>query len=132
MSVIEEAIRNKLLNDANVSALVGTRIYTNEIPQKPTYPVILYEQINSERDFTMQGPSGIVTTSIQIRAYDSNYSGVKDLTTKIRQVLNGLTETILGVNIFGIFLQNESDEYDEDLEINSTILDYSISHDEVL
>ena len=132
MSFIEEAIRNKLLNDANVSALVGTRIYASELPQKPTYPVLIYERLDSERDFTMQGPSGFVESTVQIRVYAETYAQVKDLSTKTRQALNGLTEIVLGVNILGIFLQGDSDEFDEDLDVNSAILDYTINHDEVV
>ena len=118
MSVIEEAIRDKLLNDSAVLALVSTRIYASELPQKPTYPAIIYEHVDSERDFTMEGPSGFVTTTMELRVYASSYSGVKDLATKIRQVLNGASETVLGIKILGIFLQNESDDFDEDLDVN--------------
>ena len=132
MSIVEEAVRDKLLSDSAVSALVSERVYASELPQKPTYPAIIYEHVDSERDFTMEGPSGFVTTTMEIRVYASSYSGVKDLATKIRQVLNGLDDMILGVKILGIFLQNESDDFDEDLDVNISILDYSVNHDEVV
>lgn len=132
MSDIEEAIRDKLLNDANVSALVGTRIYSSELPQKPTYPALIYERVDSERDFTMEGPSGFVESTFQIRVYAESYQEAKDLSNKTRQALNGLSEIVLGVRIHAIFLQSDSDEFDDDLEINSAILDFTVNHDETL
>ena len=132
MSIIEEAIRDKLLDDSAVSGLVGTRIFANELPQKPTYPALVYEKVDAERDFTMEGPSGFVITTIEIKAYAKSKSGVKDLETKIRQALNGKTAIVLGVKIQGIFLENEGDDFDEDLDLDITIQEFSVKHDEVV
>ena len=132
MSVIEEAVRWKLVNVAGVSALVSTRVYSSELPQKPTYPAVIYERVDSQRDYTLSGPSGFVTSTFQLRAYAETYGGAKTLAVKIRQSINGMEGTILGVRLLGVFLQSESDEFDDELQNNSVLLDYTINHDEVL
>ena len=54
IEMIETAIRYILVNDTTVKAIT-TRCYPVNIPQTPTYPLILYTQISGHRDHTLRG-----------------------------------------------------------------------------
>ena len=132
MSEIEEAIKSKLLAVTDVSALLGTRFYVNELPQKPTYPAVIYEISEQERDETMEGPSGLVKTSFEFTVYDDDYSGLRDLVTKIRRGMDFERSIILGITLFSTFLETAPTFFDDDLEVNSAVMSFSVWHDEVV
>ena len=76
-----------LKNDAEVAALVGTRIYPNIVPQRATFPVVVYNQISSERTSVMGRDTGSVDSTWQLDAYAQTYAGARELAVEVRKAL---------------------------------------------
>jgi len=76
-----------LKNDTEVAALVGTRIYPNIVPQRATFPVVVYNQISSERTSVMGRDTGTVDSTWQIDVYAQTYAGARELAVGVRKAL---------------------------------------------
>ena len=127
---VEKVIYSKLSGDSDVSGLVSTRIYPVNLPQKPTYPAIVYTRISGERTYSFDGASGLTSQRFQIDSFASTYSGAKDLSNKIRSAINGFRGTVSGIFVQGIFLENDSDIFDDDFNIYRVSCDYFIHYKE--
>lgn len=54
---IATAIRERLLDLAPLTALVSTRVYVDELPQKPTLPAVRVQRISDVREMHLRGRS---------------------------------------------------------------------------
>ena len=77
--MIEKAIRTRLLADATVAALVGTRVYTGKMPQKPTMPLITLTKIDKVSGLTLDGAVGPNQVRVQVDCWDGGVDGVRAL-----------------------------------------------------
>lgn len=51
MSTIEQQLRESLLANAGVSALIGTRLYLVQKAQGSAYPCVAYQRISTQRQY---------------------------------------------------------------------------------
>ena len=125
---IETAIRSELINDADVTALVGTRVYPVMMPQGFEMPCISYQRVSSDRIHTLSGPNGRVDASFQVDFYAESYSVVRDLADKARQVLDGFKGQLGGSenNVGGIHLVSDRDLWQDNIEVYRVTHDYSV------
>jgi len=63
---IEHDLAAYLTAQATVTALVGTRIYDDHIPQNTPRPAIVYRVIGGNRYYHTTGPSGLARTDVQL------------------------------------------------------------------
>ncbi len=77
--MIESAIRTRLLADATVAALVGTRVYTGKMPQDATFPLITLTKVDKVSGLTLDGTVGPNQVRVQIDCWDSGVDGVRAL-----------------------------------------------------
>ena len=80
-------IREYLVNQATLTAVVGQRIFVPRLPENTTLPAIGL--------FTRGGVStpyipGIVTPSVQFDCWDDNAIGARDAYNKLYDVLQGI------------------------------------------
>lgn len=104
---IGKAIKARLTAHAGTDALVDGRIYPEEAPQGPTYPLIVYQVIGAPRTYVMGGATGEVDADVQIDCYAGTYEEVGDLATQVRLALNFFAGTSGGVVVERVFLDNE-------------------------
>lgn len=130
--LVEEAVHAHLAADLDVAAVVADRIHPMRMPQPPTLPAIVYQKIAGPRDYTHDGPSGLVDARVQFSCWDETYAGAKTLADKVRRAVSGFSGLMGGgVNVDSAFIENEiDDEDDEDSALYRTILDSVISHHE--
>jgi hypothetical protein len=83
----EAAVRACLVANAEVAALVASRIYALKLPQPPTLPAVTYQRISAQRDHTLSGPSGLVRSRVQIDAWGRTYSEAKSVADAVRRAL---------------------------------------------
>lgn len=126
---IEKDIHYRLSNDADVSPLVGSRVYPMKLPQGWTLPAITYQRISGERAHCLGGPSGRARPRFQIDCWDDDYEDVKDLANKVRLCMDGFkgdinTESDVG----GIILEADRDIWEEDIKIYRVTMDFIIPH----
>lgn len=123
-----KALVAALKADSGVSAIT-TRIYPNHIPQNPTYPLIVYQQVSGFRDHALSGPTGHAHPRYQIEAWAETYDAAKGLAAAIRTALDGKKYTHGGVTISAL-MQNEFDGYEEAEACHRIVSDFSIWHNE--
>ena len=125
---IETALRTELINDTDISAHVGMRVYPVTMTQGFTLPCISYQRISSVRMHTLSGPNGRVDASFQVDFYSELYSTVRDLADKTRQVLDGFKGSLGGTedNVGGIHLVSDRDLWQDDTEVYRVTHDYDV------
>ena len=123
-----KALVAALKADSGVSAIT-TRIYPNYIPQNPTYPLIVYQQVSGFRDHALSGPTGHAHPRYQIEAWAQTYDAAKGLAAAIRAALDGKKHTLDGVTISAL-IQGEFDGYEKTEGCYRIVSDFSIWHNE--
>ncbi len=128
---IHEAIRAQLLATANVAAIVVDRVYIQHLPQKPTYPAIAVNTIAINRDHSHDGSSGYSEALFRIDCASPSYAAAKDLADKARVALVGLRGSMPlsgGVQVEGIFAEDESDDYDDGFTLHIVSIDLLVQY----
>ena len=98
-----------LTADAGVSALIGSRLYAEQMPQNPTYPAVVYSRVSTTQGDLLNGADTLTAVRIQFDAYAVDYAGVKALATAFRAALNGFRGDLGGVAVQRVKLENETD-----------------------
>lgn len=130
---VETAIRARLVADATVSGLIGTRAYALVLPQETAYPAITYNRVSGVRVHDLDGPAGRGTPRISVNSWAETYLEAKALAAAVRVCLDGFRGTVGGVEINNISIENEIDLFEEDAGLSGTyriMQDYFISHRE--
>lgn len=136
-STIEMALSSFMLNDARMSALIGTRFYPNIVPQNPTTPYGRYRRVDSPRESSHDGPSALAHPRFQMdwvggaEALGFTGYGLAVETARAArfalQDFKGIMETI---RIYRVELADERDFLDDDLKIVGRSQDFIIWHEE--
>ena len=126
---ILEAIRAQLLATAGIAAAVGQRVYVQVLPEKPTYPAITLDTVATNRAHSQDGGSGYAEGLFRITCFSPTYSAAQDLAARVRVALVGLRGSMPlsgGVQVEGIFAEDESDDYDDEFTLHSVAIDLLI------
>lgn len=98
--VVEEALKILILENAGVSALIGTRLYPGSLPQTATYPALSYrlERRRGIQRLDPRGTGDILTLSV-VRFFSSAkgnnaYSTAKAIDAALFQCLYGFNGTV--------------------------------------
>ncbi len=84
---MESDLRAFLILDADVTALVGSRVFPLIVPQNQPMPAIRYNLITSESEVNLGGVDGAVRATVQLDCYAATYAGAVDLAEKVRVAL---------------------------------------------
>lgn len=101
---MEEAIT------ALLAHVAGGQRYWVRAPQKAKPPFLVLQRISGQRDYHSQGPSGLVTSRVQVDCYAATYTAAKTLARETTQALSGHR----GDELQGVFLDGERDLPAED------------------
>lgn len=112
---IGDVLYSLLSNDTDVSAIVGTKIFPFLAVDDIAYPYIVYTIEGIEPTDEKDGVSCLDIQSVDIELYSETLSEVKDLSIKVRNVLDRYSGTTEGIEIQSSSLQGEDGGYaDED------------------
>jgi len=124
---IEQDIRDHLLADTDVSALVGTEISYLFLNQNFSLPAIVYRKVSASRVHDLSGPTGRVDARFQIDLYSESSVELADLSDKVRVALDGFKGTLgTRANVGGIHLVSENDLFEAGDEIFRKSHDYMV------
>ena len=90
--MIEKAIRSILVADATVTALVGTRIYKDLMPQHPTLPLLVLKKIDKRTGLTLgRDAAGMNRIRMQVDCWAADTDGVAgaDIVRTLAEAVNG-------------------------------------------
>jgi len=121
MSLIDEAIRTVLLANTAVYNTVGTRIYPLKLPLVCTFPAVSY--------FFPSDPYNRIASSatLQIDCWALDYTECKNLKIAIEKALDGYSNTVLGINIEGIYpIDSRDQDEPDDTELFHIAYDFKV------
>jgi hypothetical protein len=119
-----------------VTTIVGTRIYSEPLPQAATLPALSWGQVSSVRVRALNdGPTGKARTRISFSCWATTAKGAHALADALRQSMDGFQgwwrDTFVGSvtldNEFGLF---EGEAGVPNVGIYRVVQDYIISHSE--
>ncbi|RJP54169.1 MAG: DUF3168 domain-containing protein [Anaerolineaceae bacterium] len=139
MKDIRPALRALMLADADVSTAVGgSRIYPDILPQGVTLPSVVTNLITELTDYHMQGASGLAQVRIQVDCWALTQDIAVDLANKVKDVLSAFAGTVLygssspqtSIVIQGIFADQGRDDYDSVSKLFTRRRDYFVWYEE--
>jgi hypothetical protein len=108
----EQVCRSALIADADVAAMVGTRVYPVIAPATADLPFVTWRRSGVQRQHTLAGPMGMPTVILTVDIYATTYEAVRDLADKCRRVLDGYgTAETDSVVVKNVSLDNEADGF---------------------
>ena len=130
MPTIKEAIYSALTGESTISALVSTRVYPSRLPQKPSYPAIVFSKIDTDRHIAHDGPGDLAHPRFQFDCYAQTDAAAENLSNVLRTYINGFRGTFGGLAVHGIIFIDELDDYGSVADVSRVSSDYRIAHKE--
>lgn len=116
METIEEAVYYKMVNDADLAELVGTRVYPLYVPQDAAMPAIAYQKISSQKYQAHDGSSHLARSRFQLTVEADDYATAKETATAVKACWDSFAgyvgTTASGLTIQGTSIENEMDGED--------------------
>jgi hypothetical protein len=108
----EAVLRNALISDADVQALVSGRIYPLRYvgPSPIQFPIIIWRRARVLREMAMSGPVGLPKVTVELYVYGVTYEAARDLADKCRRVLDGFAGSFDNTEVRQSFLVDEADD----------------------
>lgn len=129
MATAGETIRARLIADAPTAALVGTRVYPNELPQNVTLPALVYNVVSDvpENSFTGDTSTRLKAVRLQVDCYAraigsvGSYAGAHEVADCVENVIGNLSEPGLSGNY-----ESSRDLYDNVTQYHRVSMDFTI------
>lgn len=132
--MIETAIRSLLLADTTVAGLVGTRVYSGILPQRPTFPAIVLTKVDKLSDVILDGTVGPNTLRLQVDCWTNDVDGVRALAAAVNGSddqsvagpLHGYCGTVAGqkINLLRLLVERAT-EYESETKLYRVSADYA-------
>lgn len=129
MSLVEEAVRSRVIGYAGVTALIGTRMYPVKLPQDVTYPALTYAVIAAPREHLMVADAGVIGALIQVSVWAETMATAKALAIQVAASLNRFHGTVLGVVIQETWIENESDGWEDEAKVYHIPIDVRVNYE---
>ena len=108
----EAVLRNALVANTAVAALVGSRVFPVLAPASAPAPFMTYRRSGVQRQHTLSGPMGMPTVILTLDMYAETYEAVRDLADKCRLCLDGYgTAESDSIVVKNVSLDNEADGF---------------------
>jgi hypothetical protein len=97
------------------TVLTGTATCWPRLPQRPTFPLVRYQRISTDRQNSIDGSNvGVTETGLQIDCISDSYDEAKTLADSVRGILHGYIGAWGTLTARFVHLQTENDFYEED------------------
>jgi hypothetical protein len=131
-----KALRARLVDDATMTGLVGTRIYPGRAPQNVKLPYIVYHRISTVRAATLDvGNAKVPEVRMQCDVIAATQAEVETILSRMRVVMDNFRGTSAGVTVLGVSVDDEQDQPEfyegSDTVFYHSSLDFSIIYREV-
>lgn len=131
--VIETALYTYLKGYAGLNALVSTRIYPREMPQSPTLPAVVHQDVSTEEVHAMGTDPGILSPTYQFACWAATAAGAKAVARQIRLAFrnySGIMGGAGGVTVHHAEPGNEFSDRDPQTELFRTLIEVKITYQE--
>lgn len=114
MASIHEALKNIIVGDATINALIAGRVYLFRAPDKPTFPCIVLEEIGNRLEQSRDGSNNLRYMDLLINIYglEGTYTTTGETLKKsLMNLLTGKQGTFSSVDIHGILFEDDNVEW---------------------
>lgn len=87
---MEELLREALLANTALTALVGQRVTWLDRPQGSALPAVTLQIAAGARSYTMSGPVGLIAFVIQVDVWGGTYKSMKQVSRALIDALHSL------------------------------------------
>lgn len=94
-----------------VTAIAGTRIHHNIVPQDASRPYVWLRRVAENEELTMDGVGELVETDFDVECWAEDNSTVDSLANAVKGRLHGVRGTVSTATVGGIFVQSKDDDY---------------------
>lgn len=91
---LKDALYEELKDNAGVSALVSTRVYSTVAPEGAALPFVVFQQLGGDHDHHMGGANGLTRREIQIAYYANKPKDAEAGGEAIRDAIDGFHGTM--------------------------------------
>lgn len=112
MANVETALLALLAQDADLTSLVGSRVWAQLLPESPTLPAIVFNRVGVERDMTLGGQSTLAKSRWAFVVYGEEKAGfavVRQIAARLRGIFAGFRGMIGGVRLLETNVINEEE-----------------------
>jgi len=128
---IEEALTAYLLDCPGITALIGDKLYPDELPQGIKLPAVIYSKVSDVKDHTLVRRSLLESPMIQFVAFAVSKVSARAIANQLKTALCDFQGTLSGLEIQYIKLENELSSIerssDGTIKINTEILEFEIN-----
>jgi hypothetical protein len=106
---VGKAIYYKLVNNATVAGIVGTRVYQTRLPQSASYPAVMIQKV-SDTPYSTDSGNNMFNARMQVNSYHTDHASAHALAVAVMTAIDFIQqEYINGVNVVQISFLNETD-----------------------
>lgn len=118
---------NHVTTHSAVTALIGTRLYPNSLPQEPTLPAASWLLVSDRKTYAHDGPTGFGQPRVQVDAYAPTPAGAAAVAAAIEAALDDWHR----VNgRYAAFLENRQALAEPELQRHRVTTDYLLNREE--
>lgn len=128
---ITSAFRDALLQDSDLVAQIGQRVYSQTLPQNPTFPCITFQQLSSEVIDDVNNNHSLEKVIFQVDVWSNRGAECNSVSELLRQAISGYAGMNRGVKIKAIRLTSRRDRYEPEVKNYRKIHDFEIWHKEL-
>jgi hypothetical protein len=112
-----------------LQGLIGTRMYSDFLKERPTMPALVYQLIDSNHGYILEGtPISIEHPRVQIDVYSNDPVERETIGAAIKTALDGYIGTMVGTDVGLLMYDNESNEYVSEALQYRKMLDFKVIH----
>lgn len=126
MAEMEKALIDRLLADAPVAAILGTRAYFAIAPQRPVPPYAVIFRVSGARIHSLEKAGGLALPRVQLDCFAKTALSARELARACRVCLDGFRGTQSLVDVQAVLLLDEMDVYEETPELHRVSQDYRV------
>lgn len=90
--MIEIYLRERLLDDNTLKALVVDRIFPVTVRKDATFPSLVYRRVSGSNGYDLDGPDGLRTVTVEVRCWATDYTAARTLADHVRRIMDGYRE----------------------------------------
>jgi hypothetical protein len=126
---IDVAMRSLLLDSADLASAVGTRVYSDQLPQTASLPAVVFYVVSEVAEDVLSGPLGNDQARFQIDCFGRSRTEANQIWQMARVQIAGKKTVIDGVSIVAISQASGHREFTERPDMGSDFRQFVSSQD---
>lgn len=126
--MIEQDVYTQLSNHAGLTALVGVKIYPLIAPQGAQAPFVVYQKVSRIPAYSHSGYSTYQKVRLQISCFAETYLEAKNIAAQVVDAMETWPDA--NAKVMSVFLDDETDIYDERTMLYHVPVDFIVEYGE--